>query len=82
MNHFGKRNKTTFKLAFYVFILINSNLVYSFKQEVFSNITEVVNHRIKRNLIFQPGTRIMVSIGIKMFKKNTRHTVTIFPVSC
>lgn len=62
-------------LFFMIIIFLNSNRVHLSKQEIFSNSTMIVKHRMKRQLIFQPGTRIMVRMllshtPISMLKKN------------
>lgn len=56
------------KILFILCIIINSNRVRSttstavWEDGEFSNATGIIKqrHRVKRNLAFQPGTRIMV----------------------
>lgn len=58
---------------FYSFLLItiiifwNADQVQLSKPDVISNSTMIVKHRMKRQLIFQPGTRIMVRKFLSFF---------------
>lgn len=64
------------KILFIICIIINSNRVHStssggWSEEEFSNTTGIIKqkHRMKRQLAFQPGTRIMVK-EIKLKLRN------------
>ncbi|KAL7021461.1 hypothetical protein ACKWTF_011882 [Chironomus riparius] len=48
-----------------IIIILNSNQVDLSKHEVFTNSTMIVKHRMKRQLVFQPGTRIMFRVNTK-----------------
>ncbi|KAG5672418.1 hypothetical protein PVAND_002548 [Polypedilum vanderplanki] len=58
----------SFSMLFLVFVIINSNQVHLSKQEELAsnnNTMALAKHRMKRNLIFQPGTRIMFRVNTK-----------------
>lgn len=63
--------KIAIKILFIIGIIINSNrvrLTSGWDEEEYTNTTGIIKqkHRMKRQLAFQPGTRIMVRL---LFKK-------------
>jgi hypothetical protein len=60
-------------VAVFLAMIINSHRVDLVEQEAFSNSTTIVkHHRMKRYLIFQPGTRIMVRRRTEILQQVTR----------